>query len=77
MRIRLIRKFAESLDGIDLSRCCVGDIMDLPQREAETLIVEGWALPTESRSGSAVAYQAADARQRSREERPARKKHRA
>jgi hypothetical protein len=46
MRIRLTRKFAESIDGIDLSKRSVGDVIDLPIREARTLIAEGWATAT-------------------------------
>ena len=45
MRIRLTQKFAERIDGIDLSRRRVGDVMDLPVHEARTLIAEGWAVP--------------------------------
>ena len=55
MRIRLTRKFAERIDGVDLSRSRVGDVMDLPVHEARTLIAEGWAvLEDESRTGRAV-----------------------
>jgi len=44
MQVRLIRKFAECLNGVDLSHYHVGDVLDLPSREAELLIAEGWAL---------------------------------
>jgi len=55
MRIRLTRKFAERIDGVDLSRRRVGDVMDLPLHEARTLIAEGWAVPEdERRTGRAV-----------------------
>lgn len=43
MRVRLTRKLAAELDGIDLSLHHVGDTIDLPTREARTLIAEGWA----------------------------------
>ena len=43
MRIRLTRKLAECLNGIDLSRHTVGDVLTVPRREAELLIAEGWA----------------------------------
>src|SRR5207244_1448953 len=43
VRIRLIRKFAEVIDGIDLSRRRTGDLLDLPQGDARVLIAEGWA----------------------------------
>ena len=47
MRIRLTRKFAELIDGIDLSRRRVGDVIDIPVRDARMLIAEGWAIPDE------------------------------
>ena len=43
MRVRLTRKLADEIDGIDLSHDHVGDIIDLSTREAGTLIAEGWA----------------------------------
>jgi hypothetical protein len=47
MRVRLTRKLADCLDGVDLSHFSVGDVLDLPRREANLLIVEGWAVPSE------------------------------
>ncbi len=43
MRIRLTRKLAPYLDGIDVSACHEGDVLDLPWRQAELLIAESWA----------------------------------
>jgi hypothetical protein len=67
MRVRLTRKFAEAIDGIDLSQYCVGDFIDLPQHDAELLLAEGWALPADSHArmtaaGHVVRATAADAR---------------
>jgi hypothetical protein len=45
MRIRLTRKLAGFLNGVDVSRRRVGDVIDLPRRDAEILLAEGWALP--------------------------------
>jgi hypothetical protein len=45
MRIRLTRKLSTVLNGVDLSRQSVGDIIDLPLRDAALLLAEGWALP--------------------------------
>jgi hypothetical protein len=45
MRIRLIRKPALRLNGVDVSEVSVGDIVDLPERSARLLLVEGWAEP--------------------------------
>ena len=55
MRIRLTRKFAERIDGVDLSRRRVGDVIDLPVDEARALIAEGWAVLEDGRrAGRAV-----------------------
>jgi len=48
MRIRLTRKLAEVIDGIDVSRRRVGDLMDLSQHDAEMLVAEGWATAADS-----------------------------
>lgn len=44
MRIRLIKKFAERIDGVDLHRHFVGDLLDLEPSAARLLIAEGWGL---------------------------------
>jgi hypothetical protein len=45
MRVQLIRKLAEKINGIDVSQRRVGDVIDLPRRDAELLVAEGWARP--------------------------------
>jgi hypothetical protein len=45
MRLRLTRKLAHVINGVDLSRTEVGGIIDLPRREADMLLAEGWAEP--------------------------------
>ena len=45
MQIRLERKLADYLDGVDVSAYRQGDIVELPRREAELLIAERWAVP--------------------------------
>jgi hypothetical protein len=42
MRVRLIRKLAEALDGVDLSAYAVGDVLDVGRYTAELLIAEQW-----------------------------------
>jgi hypothetical protein len=60
MQIRLTRKLSQLLNGVDLSRQSVGDVIDLPRRDAELLLAEGWALPATdnnlkpSKAGDAV-----------------------
>jgi hypothetical protein len=44
MQVRLTRKLAEQIDGIDLSNQTVGDVFDLPERKARMLVAEGWAV---------------------------------
>jgi hypothetical protein len=51
MKVRLTRKLAERLDGIDVSSRQVGDVLDLTPREAGLLVAEQWAVP-ERRSGT-------------------------
>lgn len=47
MRVRLIRKLAEQIDGVDLTGRAVGDVLDIPDREALMLVSEGWATAEE------------------------------
>jgi hypothetical protein len=42
-RIRLTRKLAERIDGIDLSDRRTGEIMDVTLHDARLLMAEGWA----------------------------------
>jgi hypothetical protein len=43
MRIRLTRKFALCLNGVDISKLSVGDEVDLAERSAKVLIEHDWA----------------------------------
>src|SRR3954462_2241648 len=43
MRVRLICKLGECLDGVDVSGYAAGDVIDVTPREAGMLIAEGWA----------------------------------
>jgi len=43
VRVHLIRKLAEMIDGVDLSKAQVGDILTLPRRDGELLLAERWA----------------------------------
>jgi|KBSSwiStaDraftv2_1062776.scaffolds.fasta_scaffold2221469_2 hypothetical protein len=44
MRIRLTKKLAQTLNGVDLSRLHVGDTIDMNESDAELLLMEGWAI---------------------------------
>jgi hypothetical protein len=41
--VRLIRKYAEMIDGVNLEAAQVGDRLRLSKRDADVLIAEGWA----------------------------------
>ena len=43
MKIRLTRKFADLINGIDLSNAHEGETLDLSPRDAQMLLAEGWA----------------------------------
>ena len=45
--VRLLRKYADVIDGIDLADAAVGDRLDLSPHDADVLIAEGWAEPDE------------------------------
>ena len=44
IKVRLIRKLADVINGVDLTRRAPGDVFEIPGREAELLIAEGWAI---------------------------------
>jgi len=48
-----MRKFAERLDGVDLSDHAVGVVLDLPERDTRLLVAEGWATLGERRKAVA------------------------
>lgn len=47
--VRLTRKYAEMIDGVNLVDADVGDRLALSRRDANMLIAEGWAVPSEER----------------------------
>ena len=51
MWIRLTRKLAERIDGVDISRYAVGDVIDLTRGDAALLIAEDWAEPVGGDTG--------------------------
>jgi hypothetical protein len=53
MRVVLVRKLADWIDGIDLSGFHVGDVLELPRTAARLLAAEGWALADRRRSHTA------------------------
>jgi hypothetical protein len=49
MMVRLTRKLADMIDGVDLSAYRVGEVLHLPWHAARLLIAEGWAEMIERR----------------------------
>jgi hypothetical protein len=47
--VRLTRKYADVLNGVNLQGHDVGDRLPLPPRDAQLLIAEGWADPDDRR----------------------------
>jgi hypothetical protein len=43
IKVRLTKKLAARLNGVDVSALHVGDLLELPDRTAYILIAEGWA----------------------------------
>jgi hypothetical protein len=58
MRVRLTRKLAGKIDGVDLKGFQVDDVLDLPVRQARLLVAEQWAVPDGRASDG--AYQSAE-----------------
>jgi len=44
MRVRLVRKLAERIDGVDLRGHEVDEVFDVSPREARLLMAEEWAI---------------------------------
>jgi hypothetical protein len=42
--VRLTKKLAEVVNGMDLSRAHIGDLLTLPLRDGQMLVAEGWAV---------------------------------
>ena len=43
MIVRLIKKLADVVNGLDISHCNEGDAIELPSHHARMMIAEGWA----------------------------------
>ena len=58
VKVRITRKFAEFIDGVDLSSKRVGDVIEVPARDAKLLIAENWAVNVSN--GEPLRVEAAD-----------------
>jgi len=67
LKLRLTRKLAEVLDGIDLSSAKPGEVIEATEHDAALLMAEGWAVPARA----APELPRAEVADRSRRPRPA------
>ena len=65
-KVRLTRKFANMINGIDLTAVRAGDEMELSLKDAEMLIAEGWAAPVDRADDKRRAAARPDRRRSSR-----------
>ena len=52
VKVRLTRKLADRINGVDLTNRAPGDAFQPPRHEARLLIAEGWAVPHAEDLGS-------------------------
>ena len=64
-KVRLTRKFADRLDGVDLSKARSGEQIEVTEHEAELLIAEGWAVRVDDK---ATAHDNSNRRRRRKSE---------
>ena len=43
MRVRIVRKLADRVDGVDLTHHDVGEVIELPEMDGRLVIAERWA----------------------------------
>jgi hypothetical protein len=65
MKVRLTHKYSDVINGVDLTQVRTGDTIDLTEKDACTLIAEGWASPV-LEGGSSDRYLAHDRREKRR-----------
>jgi hypothetical protein len=53
MLVRLMCKYAEKIDGVDLKGCAPGDLLEVSHSEGRLLLAEQWAIP-ERRQGQSL-----------------------
>jgi hypothetical protein len=45
LKVRLTKRLARVVNGVNLSRIDIGDVVDMSSRDANVLLAEGWAVP--------------------------------
>ena len=61
MLVRLTKKLASVMNGVDVSSVNVGDILELPESAARMMIAEGWAVPSDDPASDFAAPSLNDA----------------
>jgi hypothetical protein len=79
MWVRLTRRLADQIDGVDLAAHQVGDVLQVTTHDGDLLIAEEWAIPTTESCRAPVSpvtsveliHEAADRPREGREQRRA------
>jgi hypothetical protein len=61
MLIRLTKKLAAVMNGVDVSTVNVGDVLELPEAAARMMIDEEWAVPADDAAPHLVVPPLSDA----------------
>jgi hypothetical protein len=61
MLIRLTKKLAAIMNGVDVSSVSVGDVLELPEAAARMMIDEEWAVPADDAAPGYLAPPLSDA----------------
>jgi hypothetical protein len=61
MLIRLTKKLAAIMNGVDVSSVNVGDVLELPEAAARMMIDEEWAVPADDAASDYLVPPLSDA----------------
>ena len=56
MKVRLVKKLADRVDGVDLRGRQVGEVVDLRPIDATLLVAERWAIPERREHSAPTSY---------------------
>lgn len=60
--VRLTRKLADAIDGVDLSDHAVGETFRVAVDDARLLVAEEWAVPVEQRTHRSASHRGPERR---------------
>jgi hypothetical protein len=61
MLIRLTKKLAPIMNGVDVSSANVGDVLELPEAAARMMIEQEWAVPADDAAPDYIVRPLSDA----------------